>query len=280
MTLVRTLQTLPNADGTRRPAKGFFIWTPTVRRIIEGNPDEVIQPVGFAVELDLTGAFEIDVAETGTDWVWRVDERIEGLRTKTAYVVVPPEGPVDFTDLAPVNIASLRSTAVPDHIWYVYTDYLAAQATLAKEAAEASELAAGVSQGGAAASAAIAITKATEAGVSATNSATSASSALSHKNAASNSEGLATASALAASNSASASSISATASQTARTGAEAARFQVEAVRDDAESIELNQVHTGAINANGDLILTKRDGTTINAGRVVSGLTVGQVVTGP
>lgn len=280
MTLVRTLQTLPNADGTRRPAKGFFIWTPTVRRIIEGNPDEVIQPVGFAVELDLTGAFEVDVAATGTDWVWRVDERIEGLRTKTTYVVVPPEGPFDFTDLAPVNVSSLRSNAVPDHIWYVYTDYLAAQATLAKEAAQASQAAAVTSQDSASASATAAAASATLSGTSAFNAAASAAAALGNKNAAANSEATAIISASDAYDSEVAAGISATAAQTARTGAETALSQTVLVRDDAESIELNQVHTGAINANGDLILTKRDGTTINAGRVVSGLTVGQVVTGP
>jgi len=177
MTLVRTLQTRPNPDGTRRPMQGFFIWTPTERRIISGSPDEVVQPAGFAIELDLSGGFEVDVAATGTDWVWRVDERIEGLRTKTTYVVVPPEGPVDFTDLTQVNVSSLKSTAVPDHIWYVYTDYLAEQARLAKVSAANSEAAATSSQDSAAASALIASTKATAASDSATNALLSAQEA-------------------------------------------------------------------------------------------------------
>ncbi|ALY08996.1 hypothetical protein GORDON_21 [Arthrobacter phage Gordon] len=272
MTLVRTLQTRPNPDGTRRPLEGFFIWTPTERRIISGSPDEVVQPAGFAVELK-AGAFEVDVAATGTDWVWRVDERLTGLRTKTSYVVVPEEGPVDFTDLAPVNVSSLKPSSVPDHIWYVYTDHLAEQARLAKEAAQASEDAAVEAVDSAAVSATLADERADSAGQSAFNAAQSAAAALGNKNAAANSEAHAVEAASAAYESEVAAELAMTAAQQARNG-------VEAVRDDAELIELNQIHSGTINNNGDLILTKRDGTTINAGRVVSRLTVGTVTTGP
>lgn len=136
MTLVRTLQTHPKPDGTRRPAKGFFIWTPTERRIIVGSPDEVVQPAGFVVELDPTGGFEVDVAPTDLTWVWRVDERIEGLKAKTIYVIVPTEGPVDYTDLVLVNPASLLPQAKPANIWYTYTDTLAAEAQAAKVTAQ------------------------------------------------------------------------------------------------------------------------------------------------
>lgn len=302
MTLVRTLQTHPKPDGTRRPAKGFFIWTPTERRIIEGNPDEVVQPAGFAVELNLAGGFEVDVAATGTDWVWRVDERIEGLRTKTTYVVVPPEGPVDFTDLVQVNIASLRPKAVPDHIWYVYTDHLAEQARLAKEAAQASQDAAVESQDSAAISATLADDRADAAGTSAFNAAASAAAALGHKNSA---EGFSTqafgsandaeVAALAASDSEDAAGISLAAALVARQGSEAARDisvasgnRAETARDEAElalsiveGIELNQVETGLINESGHLILTKRDDSTVDAGKVIlpTRLTVGVVETG-
>jgi hypothetical protein len=273
MTLVRTLQTHPNPDGTRRPAKGFFIWTPTERRIISGSPDEVVQPAGFAVELDLSGGFEVDVAATGTDWVWRVDERIEGLRTKTTYVVVPPEGPVDFTDLAQVNVSSLRSTAVPDHIWYVYTDYLAEQARLAKVSAANSEAAAMSSVDSAAASALIASNKAASATDSATNALLSAQEA-----------DISEANALASANAANTAKENAAASQASAAGhasvASGARDEAVAAKDTAVAVELAQVINGSIDANGHLILTKYDGTTIDAGRVVSGLTVGTVTTGP
>ena len=272
MTLVRTLQTLPNADGTRRPATGFFIWTPTERRIISGSPDEVVQPVGFAVELDLSGGFEVDVEATGTDWVWRVDERINGLRTKTTYVVVPPEGPVDFTDLAQVNTASLRSQAVPDQIWYIYTDYLAEQARLAKISAANSEAAATSSVDSAAASALISSNKASEASNSATQASSSATAA-----------GLSAQNALGSANAAETAKNNAAASQASAAGyasvASGARDEAVSAKDEAVAVDLRQIVGGSIDANGHLILTRQDGFTIDAGRVVSGLTVGTVTTG-
>ncbi|UGL63251.1 minor tail protein [Arthrobacter phage Tokki] len=303
MTLVRTLQTLPNPDGTRRPAQGFFIWTPTERRIISGSPDEVVQPAGFAVELN-AGAFEVDVAATGTDWVWRVDERLTGLRTKTSYVVVPDMAePVDFTDLVPVSTTSIRKNAVPDDIWYIYTDHLAEQASLAKEAAQASEDAAVESQDSAAVSASLADASADAAGTSAFNAAASAATALGHKNAAQSSEedafayrGYAESAALAAQGSEDAAVVARNAAQEsrigaeeARTGSELAKAGSEAARDEAElalsiveGIELNQVETGLVDAEGHLILTKRDESTVDAGKVIlpTTLTVGTVETGP
>lgn len=138
MTLVRTLRTMPSSDGTRDPASGIFIWTPTKRRIVLGSPDEVVEPIGFAVELK-DGYFEIDVAPTDANWVWRVDEKVNGLRSKTVYVTVPEVGPVDYTDLVTVNPTSFAPNALPPDIWYAYTDDLAAQAQAAKLSAQAVE---------------------------------------------------------------------------------------------------------------------------------------------
>lgn len=139
MTLVRTLRTVPQPDGTRRPAEGFFIWTPTKRRIISGSPAEVVEAVGFAVELK-DGYFEIDVAATGIDWVWRVDEKINGLRSKTVYVTVPVEGPIDYTDLVQVSAATFSPNTPAATVWYTYTDALAAEARAAKDSARTVEL--------------------------------------------------------------------------------------------------------------------------------------------
>lgn len=141
MTLVRTLRTIPQPDGTRRPAKGFFIWTPTKRRIISGSPDEVVEAVGFAVELDDDGQFEVNPAPTGADWVWRVDEKIAGLANKTVYVVVPANGPVNYTDLVRVTPGRTFQPVTPEaNIWYAYVDELTAQAELAKASARNVEL--------------------------------------------------------------------------------------------------------------------------------------------
>lgn len=137
MTLVRTLRTISLPDGTRHPAKGFFIWTPTARRIIPGSPDEVVEAVGFVVELDHEGSFEVNPDATDHNWVWRVDEKIAGIRSKTVYVVVPPEGPVDYTDLVQVNPSTFHPNTPAANIWYAYTDALAAEAALAKQSAQA-----------------------------------------------------------------------------------------------------------------------------------------------
>ena len=180
MTLVRTLCTVPQPDGSRKPARGFFIWTPTRRRIISGSPDEVVEAVGFVVELK-DGYFEVDAAPTDANWVWRVDEKIEGVRNKTIYVAVPALGPVDYTDLVQVNPSSFAPQAEPENIWYAYTDNLALEAQQAKVA--------------------------------------------------------------------------------------------------AQNVELKQIVDASINADGELVFTRNDGTTFNAGRVVPRITIGYVESG-
>jgi hypothetical protein len=162
---------------------------------------------------------------------------------------------------------------VPDHIWYVYTDYLAEQARLAKVSAANSEAAAMSSVDSAAASALIASNKAASATDSATNALLSAQEA-----------DISEANALASANAANTAKENAAASQASAAGhasvASGARDEAVAAKDTAVAVELAQVINGSIDANGHLILTKYDGTTIDAGRVVSGLTVGTVTTGP
>jgi hypothetical protein len=273
MTIVRTLQTLPNPDGTRRPARGFFIWTPTERRIIEGNPDEVVQPVGFAIELDIHGGFEVDVAATGIDWVWRVDERIEGLRTTTSYVSVPSEGPIDYTDLVQVNPTSFSVKAKPEPIWYTHVDYLAEQARLAQVSATNSEAAAMSSVDSAAASALIASTKSADALNSASNALLSAQEAdISEANAEASANAARTAKDGAASAQASAAGYA--------SAAQSARDETVEAKDVAVAVDLRQVIDASIDSVGHLIFTRQDGTTIDAGQIVSSLKVGTVTTGP
>lgn len=293
MTRIKRLYTFPNSDGTRRPAEGEVTWTQTHQRIIAGDPDEIVGPIGFTVPL-VDGLFDVVVSATGLSWVWRVDEKIKGLYTRSTYVAVPDLPLVDFSDLVQVNIATLEPESdSPEPAWFAYVDTLESQATQAAASAANSEIitannaaligpalsaasgsasASAASASGSAASAITATQKATEAGASATSSANSASAA--------------SASATSSAGSATASASSANAAQTARTGAEAAqtgaqtaktgsetaqtgaqiaRADAEAARDAAEVFHLSTVTTGEIDENDDLILIRTDGSEINAG---------------
>jgi hypothetical protein len=266
------LRTVPAADGTRRPASGFFIWTPTRRRVIPGDIDEVVEAVSFVVEL-VDGKFEIDPAPTGNTWVWRVDEKIEGIRNRTVYLAVPLNGPVDYTDLVEVSPASMTPVAEPTNLWYAYVDELSARADLAREAAQASQDAAVDSQDSAAVSAGLADQSANRAGTDAFNAAASAAAALSSKNAASGY-------AQAAANDANDAEVAAMAAEASENAAAQSATSVASDRVRVEAVDLRQLIDAEIDGNGNLIFTRQDGLTVNVGRVISNLSVGIVETGP
>jgi hypothetical protein len=92
------------------------------------------------------------------------------------------------------------------------------------------------------------------------------------------------ANALASANAANTAKENAAASQASAAGhasvASGARDEAVSAKDEAVAVDLRQIVGGSIDASGHLILTRQDGVTIDAGRVVSGLTVGTVTTGP
>lgn len=216
MTLIRFFRTRPTADGTRVPASGTLRFTPTRERVVVGDPDEVILPISFSVQVPKdTGRADVDLAPTGPGWVWEVYSHSFGVTAEYAYVVVPepvPDPdipgeflPVDEPDLVRVDKDTLDPAAVPDPLWW-------AELEAAKALASDVELAR-VDAAGSATSAAQSATdsgaSAGEASASASNAAASALSASESATQAGTSADLANASAVSAG--------------TALTGAESAR---------------------------------------------------------
>jgi hypothetical protein len=258
--------------------------------------------VGFRVPLK-NGITDIVVAPTEKNWAWRVDILIPGAPRTTTHVAVPNVEEIDFTDLVVVDPSTLQPKAKPDPIWYSWVDGLALTTANAEQAAQDAKLSAEGSQTSALNSANIATDKATvatekaaeatdkaaQAGTSAFNSAASAASALGHKNDAEAAE----TGALAAESNAKlyrdGANIARTASEAARDGSVVAKdaaiqARLGAEQAHTEAVALNDITitTGDVDSLGNLILTRTDGTTKDAGRVIlpTELTIGEVETGP
>lgn len=119
MTIVHLQYAAPEIDGTlRNDLLVTHNWTPTRRRVINGSPSTIVVPIGFRMALK-EGVNSVNVAPTGNDWVWRVDEVIHGHGNRTTYVAVPDIAEVNFTDLRAVNPKSLEPLATPEPIWFV-----------------------------------------------------------------------------------------------------------------------------------------------------------------
>lgn len=116
MTLVRMSFAVPNAAGAPSPASGSLRFTPTARRIITGAPDTVVLPASFTVEL-VNGAADVTLEPTTAAWVWKVDEHLTGATARTIYVQVPAAAEADYTDLTPIDPATLLPTAEPEPAW-------------------------------------------------------------------------------------------------------------------------------------------------------------------
>lgn len=106
MTVVNISVKVP-AAGTTAPAQGSLRWEPTGRRI--GTDGALILPAGFSVPL-VGGVAAIDVEPSTTLWAWQVTEIFVGQPSKRRHVAVPDTGPVNYTELVPVDPATLEST--------------------------------------------------------------------------------------------------------------------------------------------------------------------------
>lgn len=102
MTIVNIKVNAP-ANGSRVPARGSLRWEQSSRRVTSDGT--LVLPAGFPVEL-VAGAAVVDVEPSTEAWVWRVTEFFDGQRPKTRYLAVPPSGPVNYTDLVPVDPVS------------------------------------------------------------------------------------------------------------------------------------------------------------------------------
>jgi hypothetical protein len=266
-------------------------------------PDKIIMPIGFKVPIT-GGVITVNVAPSGIDWVWRVDELVKGTNRVISYRAVPDIEEIDFTDLVGIDPTSLQPMAEPEPVWYSWAEGLAQAAGNAEQSAEDSKLAAIESQTSALASKNAAAGSATEAynymqgagahanyaGNSAFSAGNSAATALGHKN---DAEASASAAEQAKSDAflyRDGAQIARTYSEEARdasinakTDSESARDQSIALRDEAIAARGATVTTGLVDENGHLILTRDDTTETDAGYVIGppiNLVISDINTGP
>ena len=113
MTLVRIALDVPGPTGLARAA-GRIRATPTRRRTVA---DTIVLPEPFVTAL-ADGVAVVELAATGTDWCWRIDELTPVLATR--YVAVP-ESPdtIGYEDLVDVDPTTLDPAAEPEAAWTV-----------------------------------------------------------------------------------------------------------------------------------------------------------------
>jgi len=99
---VQIVASVPSADGTATAATGSYMFTPTARRSVAGVQ---ILPKPFQVDL-VGGAADLVLAENDATWLWRVDEYVTGIASRTIYVFIPTS-PVKYADLVALDPASM-----------------------------------------------------------------------------------------------------------------------------------------------------------------------------
>lgn len=111
----------PKADGTLAAATGTLRFTPTARRTIAGTPDTVVLPAPFQVQL-VAGVADVTLEPTSASWVWQVDEYLIDTPARTIYVKVNAGAEFDYTDLVPIDPATLLPSAAPEPAWVAEAD--------------------------------------------------------------------------------------------------------------------------------------------------------------
>lgn len=111
MTLVRIALDVPGPAGNVR-ATGRIRATPTRRRT---GADVVVLPEPFEVVL-VDGVTTVELAATGTDWCWKIEELTRAPATR--YVVVPASvSELGYEDLTDVDPATLDPAVAPEAAW-------------------------------------------------------------------------------------------------------------------------------------------------------------------
>ena len=122
MTVVNINLAVPAPDGSLAPASGLLRFTPTQRRTSEGGA--VVLPVRFQADL-VEGAVDVDLAPTEPGWVWRIDEHVIGSMGRTIYTTIPEDGPVQYSELVPLDPGSLAPAPSADPAWVAPLNELA-----------------------------------------------------------------------------------------------------------------------------------------------------------
>jgi len=121
---------VPGPAGNVHADDAWIRATPTRRRTVG---DAIVLPVAFTVPVP-EGVTTVELAATGTDWCWRIEE-LTGARA-TRYVAVPDvAGPIGYEDLVDVDPATLDPAAEPEAAWTLAQAALAARVTALEEGA-------------------------------------------------------------------------------------------------------------------------------------------------
>ena len=126
------------SDGQPLPAAGTLRFTPTRERVVPGDPDMVVLPVPFSLQVPKdTGRLDVDLSPSGPGWVWEIYSHSFGVAASYRYVVVPEPAPdldrpgeflpVDYPDLVRVEPKTLEVSLEPDPLWWA--ELVAAKAT-------------------------------------------------------------------------------------------------------------------------------------------------------
>lgn len=120
MPLVRIALDVPGPAGNVR-AVGRIRATPTRRRTVG---DAIVLPKPFEAMLT-DGVATIELAATGNDWCWKIEERADAHNIR--YVTVPDSGStLGYEDLTDVDPATLDPAAEPEASWALALAALAA----------------------------------------------------------------------------------------------------------------------------------------------------------
>lgn len=88
MPVVRFKRTHRTPTGTV-PHTGTILFEPTNYAVVTGAPNETVSTKPFSMNLDASGVAQPTLAETTTQWVWKVTEWLDDLMARTYYVKVP-----------------------------------------------------------------------------------------------------------------------------------------------------------------------------------------------
>ncbi|CAN7465268.1 hypothetical protein LJR013_003181 [Pseudarthrobacter oxydans] len=112
MTIVN-IDVQATVSGAEVPAHGSLRWEPSGRRV--RGDGALVLPAGFRAEL-VDGQATVEVEPSTSLWAWSVTEFFVGQPAKRRLLAVPPEGPVNYTDLVEVDPVTLDTalTVSPD----------------------------------------------------------------------------------------------------------------------------------------------------------------------
>jgi hypothetical protein len=122
LTLVHVALSVPAPDGTLAPADGILRFSPTARRSVGGV---AVLPKPFQVSV-VGGVADVTLEPSTVAWVWRIDEHIPGIPSRTIYAATTG-ATANYADLVPLDPDTLAPAATADPAWVAPYEELVAR---------------------------------------------------------------------------------------------------------------------------------------------------------